>query len=83
MVRPIGGNNDNKNNGGNNDDNDDNDDEYLLKQDRLLKGLKDDKKFSEKFNKDIEVNEELKAEELERRLKKLINKNVLNYLENI
>ena len=69
MVRPIGGNNDNRNNGGNNDDNDDNDDEYLLKLDRLLKGLKDDKKFLETFNKDIDdkSNEELKAEELERR----------------
>ena len=83
MVGPIGGNNDNKNNGGNNDDNDDNDDEYLLKQDRLLKGLKDDKKFSETFNKDIEVNEELKAGELERRLKKLINKKRFEFLENI
>ena len=82
MVRPIGGNNDNRNNSGNNDDhddnndNDDNDDEYLLKLDRLLKGLKDDKKFLGTFNKDIDdkSNEELKAEELERRLKKLINK---------
>ena len=50
--------------------------EYLLKLDKLLKGLKDDKKFLETFNKDIDdkSNEELKAEELERRLKKLIDK---------
>ena len=82
MVRPIGGNNDNRNNDDNdyNDDNDDNDDnrnndesddndgEYLLKLDKLLKGLKDDKDIDNKSN------EELKAEELERRLKKLINK---------
>ena len=57
MVRPTGGNNDNRNNGGNNDDNGDNDnngDEYLSKVDRLLKGLKDDKKFLETFNKDID-----------------------------
>ena len=47
MVTPTGGNNDNRNNGENNDDNDDNDDEYLLKQNKLLKGLKDDKKFLE------------------------------------
>ena len=77
MVRPIGGNNDNRNNNDNNDndDNDDND-EYLLKLDKLLKGLKDDKKFLETFNKDIDdkSNQELKVEELERRLKKLINK---------
>ena len=51
MVRPIGGNNDN-------DDNDDNDDgygdEYLLKLDRLLKKLKDDKKFLKTFSENID-----------------------------
>ena len=82
MVRPIdvnngennGGNNGRNNggnNGGNSDDNDDNDDnyeEFLLKLDKLLKDLKDDKKFLETFNKDIDdkSNEELEAEELER-----------------
>ena len=89
MVRPIGGNN-GGNNDGNNDDNDNNDDngddgddehgdEYLLKLDRLLKNLNDDKKFLKTFNENIDdkSKEELEAEELDRMFKKLKNKKIL------
>ena len=90
MVRPIGennGENNGGNNGGNNDDNDDNGDdgddeygdEYLLKLERLLKNLKDDEKFIETFNENIDdkSKEELEAEELDRMFKNLKNKKTL------
>ena len=78
-----GGNNDdnddNDDNGIDNDNNDDNGDdvddeygdEYLLKQDRLLKNLKDDEKFLKTFNENIDdkSKEELEAEELNRMFK--------------
>ena len=78
-----GGNNDDNGNdkddkddrdNGNNGDNKDSeyDDEYLLKLDRLLKNLKDDKKSLKTFSENIDdkSKEELEAEELDRRFKK-------------
>ena len=77
-------NDDNNNNNDDNDDNDDNGDdgddgygdEYLLKLDRLLKNLKDDKKILKTFSENIDdkITEELEAEELDRMFKKLKNK---------
>ena len=66
-------NRDDRDNGDDDDDDDDDDygDEYLLKLDRLLKNLKDDKS-----KKELEA-EELEAEELDRKFKKLINKKPL------
>ena len=78
-------NDDNDNNADNdyNDDNDNNDNgddgddgyggEYLLKLDRLLKNLKDDKKILKTFSENIDgkSKEELEAEELDRMFKKL------------
>ena len=61
----------------NNDNGDDGDDgyggEYLLKLDRLLKNLKDDKKILKTFSENIDgkSKEELEAEELDRMFKKL------------
>ena len=76
---------DNGNNGdrdnGNNGDNKDSeyDDEYLLKLDRLLKNLRDDKKFLKTFSENIDdkSKEELEAEELDKRFKKLTSKEEL------
>ena len=69
---------DNENNGDNKDNeyDDEYDDEYLLKLDRLLKNLKDDKKLFKTFSENIDdkSKEELEAEELDRRFKKLSNK---------
>ena len=61
---------------GNNEDNEDREDKYLLKLDRLLKNLKDDKNLLKTFsvNIDDKSKEELEAEELDRRFKKLISK---------
>ena len=66
-------NDDNDDNGNDNDNDDDNDDngddgygeEYLLKLDRLLKNLKDDKKFLKAFSENIDdkSKDELEAEE--------------------
>ena len=78
IARPISGyNDDNDDNDdkddrdkGNNGDNKDSEyDEYLLKLDRLLKNLKDDKKFLKIFSENIDdkSKEELKAEKLDRR----------------
>ena len=96
MFRLMGGVNDNRNNGGNNgnnedseddDDDDDYGDEYLLKLDRLLKKLKDDKKLLKTFSENIddkgkeELKEELEeAEDLDRRIKNLISKKRLESL---
>ena len=94
MVRPIDGNN-GGNNGGNNDDdngnaNENNDDdngndnddyrnEYLLKLDRLLKNLKDDKKFLKTFSENIDdkSKEELEAEKLEIKFENLKNRRLV------
>ena len=61
---------------GNNGDNEDSENEYLLKLDRLLKSLKDDKKLLKTFSENIDEKsrEELEAEELDRRFKNLISK---------
>ena len=88
-----GGNNDDNGNdkddkddrdNGNNGDNKDSeyDDEYLLKLDRLLKNLKDDKKSLKTFSENIDdkSKEELEAEELDRRFKKLTSKKCLEAL---
>ena len=84
-----GGNNDDNddNDGNDNDNNDDNGDDgddeygdkYLLKLDKLLKYLKDDKKFLKTFSENIDdkSKEELEAEELDRMFKKLKNKKIL------
>ena len=92
IARPIGGNNDDNddnddnNDNGNDNDNDDRDnkdseydDEYLLKLDELLKDLKDDEKSLKTFNENIDdkSKEELEAEELDRKFKKLKNKKIL------
>ena len=80
------GNNDDDNGNGY-DDNDDNEydgddgfgDKHLLKLDRLLKNLKDDKKFLKTSSENIDdkSKEELEAEELDRMFKKLKNKKIL------
>ena len=87
--RNNGGNNDDNddNDGNDNDNNDDNGDDgddeygdkYLLKLDKLLKYLKDDKKFLKTFSENIDdkSKEELEAEELDRMFKKLKNKKIL------
>ena len=65
--------NDNDNNDDNGDDGDDEyGDKYLLKLDKLLKYLKDDKKFLKTFSENIDdkSKEELEAEELDRMFKK-------------
>ena len=73
-------NDDNDDNDNDDDDDDDDDgddgddgygDEYLLKLDRLLKNLKDDKKILKTFSENIDKKskEELEAEELDKCLK--------------
>ena len=84
IARPIGGNNDDNDDNGNDNDDRDNkdseyDNEYLFKLDGLLKDLKDDEKSLKTLSENIDDKsiEELEAEELDRRFKKLKNKKTL------
>ena len=71
--------NDNENNDDNGNDYDDYGDEYLLKLDRLLKNLKDDKFFLKTFSENIDdkSKEELEAEKLERKFEILKNRKLV------